>query len=46
MSFFKTLFIIASIVWIIAPDFIPGPVDDLILILINAAQVKGLISSK
>lgn len=38
----KILLLIVTIVYVFAPDLMPGPVDDIIVILLNLAAQKKL----
>lgn len=41
-NFFKIVAIFIAIAWIIAPDVVVGPVDDIILMLWTASEVKKI----
>lgn len=38
----KTMLLIFTIIYVIAPDLMPGPVDDLIVILLNMVMQNKL----
>ena len=38
----KILLLIVTIVYVFAPDLMPGPVDDIIVILLNLAAQRRL----
>ncbi len=37
---FKIIILVCITIWVICPDFIPGPIDDIILAVIGVKQFK------
>lgn len=41
-TFAKILLAVILIVWVVAPDFIPGPIDDIVAILLVISDIKSI----
>lgn len=43
---FVIFVLVISVLWWLFPDFVPGPIDDLIAVMVTAISGVGLLATK